>query len=267
MREATLSPQRPLAPLAFDSSRDEARKTASHGQSTGLRLTGLRYETDGRCLIDIADLALPSTGITVLMGPNGAGKSLLLRLIHGLLAPTGGEIRWRGAPLDDAARCSQAMVFQRPTLLRRSVAANLDFAMPRGLSRAERRGRCDRLLSDVGLDDRGHAPARSLSGGEQQRLALARALAGTPDVLLLDEPTANLDPTSVAMIEAIVRRVAAAGIAVIFVTHDIAQARRLGDRAVFLHQGRVAEAAPAETFFSAPRSAAARAYLRGELVL
>jgi tungstate transport system ATP-binding protein len=225
----------------------------------------LVLDRDGKRLIDGIDLTLTSGALTVLMGPNGAGKSLLLRLLHGLIAPTSGEIRWADEPMSSALRLRQGMVFQRPVLLRRSVAANLDFAL--GLRGATARERRDQLLERVGLLDRARQPARLLSGGEQQRLALIRALALDPDVLFLDEPTASLDPASVLMIEQVVRAAYQNGTKIIFVTHDLGQARRLADEVVFLHRGQLLEQAPADQFFAAPRSEFARAYLEGRLVL
>ena len=163
----------------------------------------LTFERDGRLLIDHIDLALGSGGITMVMGANGAGKSLLLRLLHGLLSPNGGVIRFGGASMSPSIRRRQGMVFQRPVLLRRSVAANIDFALH--LRKDASQERRDALLDRVGLLDRANQPARLLSGGEQQRLALARALALEPEVLFLDEPTASLDPASVLTIEHVVR--------------------------------------------------------------
>ncbi|MGI9416917.1 MAG: ATP-binding cassette domain-containing protein [Geminicoccaceae bacterium] len=230
-----------------------------------LATRALTLERDGRKLIDSIDLTLDAGGLTVVMGPNGAGKSLLLRLLHGLIPPTSGEIDWGGMPLSPAIRQRQGMVFQRPVLLRRSVAANLDFALGlrEGGSAAER----DALLDRVGLLGQAGQPARLLSGGEQQRLALIRALALEPDVLFLDEPTASLDPASVLTIEEVVRSAVRSGTKVIFVTHDLNQARRLGDEVVFLHRGRVLERSPAEQFFNAPGSDPAAAYIEGRIVL
>jgi tungstate transport system ATP-binding protein len=230
-----------------------------------LRARGLVFETGGRRLIDGIDLDLAAGGVTVVMGPNGAGKSLLLRVLHGLVAPTAGTITWGQGGSLDAARCRQAMVFQRPVLLRRSVAANIDFVLElRGRRSSERR---DELLGAVGLEGRQTMPARLLSGGEQQRLALARALAGEPDVLFLDEPTASLDPASVLKIEEIVAATRRAAVKVIFVTHDIGQARRLADDVVFLHRGRAIEHATASAFFERPATAAACDFLAGRIVL
>ncbi|WP_422825344.1 ATP-binding cassette domain-containing protein [Thalassococcus sp. BH17M4-6] len=224
----------------------------------------LCFDTDGQRLLHDVTLSLPARGITVVMGPNGAGKSVLLRLLHGLAAPTLGHVLWQGAPLDGAARDRQAMVFQKPVLLRRSVARNVDFVL-RARGRKDNALR-DTLLARVGLAERGGQPARRLSGGEQQRLALARALASAPDLLFLDEPTASLDPASAQMIEDILRSEVARGTKIVLVTHDIAQARRLADDIAFLHRGRLTEHRGAGAFFNAPASQPARDYLSGKLL-
>ena len=214
-------------------------------------------------VLDRLELDLGPTGCTMIMGPNGSGKSLLLKLLHGLMRPTSGRIDWGGeAPEQVTAR--QSLVFQKPVLLRRSVAANIDFVLKaRGKDTAERQA----LLDHVGLAHKANQPARLLSGGEAQRLALARALATDPEVLFLDEPTASLDPASVLAIEKIVSGARARGVRIIFVTHDIGQARRMADDVVFLHRGRVAAHEPAIDFFPEPRSPEARDYLNGKIVV
>jgi tungstate transport system ATP-binding protein len=229
-----------------------------------MRIAGVCFEVAGRRLLDRIDLMLGGGRLSVIMGPNGAGKSLLLRLMHGLLTPTAGDILWNGAPPGTGVRRRQALAVQRPVLLRRSAAANLDYVLGRSRRAAARR---DALLERVGLQSLARQPARTLSGGEQQRLALARALALDPEVLLLDEPTASLDPASVAIIESIVLAAQRDGTKVVFVTHDVAQARRIADEVVFLHRGRVEEHTTAPEFFEAPASRAARDYLAGRIVL
>ena len=233
-----------------------------------LEVRGLRYEVRETALVDGIDLSLEQPGITAIMGPNGAGKSLLLRLLHGLLVPSAGDIRWNGAPLDESVRRRQALVFQRPVLLRRSVLANVEFVLRlRAGASALHAPDARELLEQAGLGDRAGQPARRLSGGEQQRLAMVRALALDPDVLFMDEPTASLDPASVAAIEAIVVEAHRAGTKIVLVTHDLGQACRLADDVVFLHRGRVMEHTLAAQFFVRPRSQPARDYLAGRLVL
>ncbi|HEX5794508.1 MAG TPA: ATP-binding cassette domain-containing protein, partial [Geminicoccaceae bacterium] len=162
-----------------------------------LEAKGLVFEAGGRRLIDRLELSLRPGLRSVIMGPNGAGKSLTLRLLHGLLAPSAGAVLWAGRPADRHTRRRQAMVFQRPVLLRRSALGNLRHALAaRGVARSERAERAREALAAAGLAALARTPARRLSGGEQQRLALARALSLDPDVLVLDEPTASLDPAS-----------------------------------------------------------------------
>jgi tungstate transport system ATP-binding protein len=233
-----------------------------------LAVHALRFDAGGRRLIDGIDLEVRARRRLIVLGANGAGKSVLLRLMHGLLEPSGGAVTWRGAPADRAARRAQAMVFQRPVMLRRSVRANIAFALAsRGLSRGERAAREAEALARARLEHLAARPARVLSGGEQQRLALARAMACAPDMLFLDEPTASLDPASTHAIEGLIADAHSAGIAIVMVTHDAGQARRLGDDIAFLHAGRLVETGPAARVLDAPRSAAAQAWTEGRLHL
>jgi tungstate transport system ATP-binding protein len=233
-----------------------------------LELSGLTYEANGRRLIDQIGLRIEDRGITVVMGPNGAGKSLLLRLMHGLIEPSSGKILWNGRPMGPEIARRQAMVFQKPVLLRRSAAANIRYALGiRGVERSSRQIRVEQALRLAGLEDRASTPARVLSGGEQQRLCVARALSLEPDVLFLDEPTASLDPASTLGIERLLVDASSRGIKVIFVTHDVGQARRLANEVVFLLHGRLVEYRRAAAFFAGPDSEAARAFIDGRLVL
>lgn len=227
---------------------------------------GLGYAVERRELVRGVDLDIAPGRRTVVMGANGAGKSLLLRLLHGLIAPTSGHVLWKGRPLDAAGRRAQAMVFQRPVMLRRSVLANLDFALRvHGVSGPARRERERAALAMARLEDLAARPARVLSGGEQQRLAVARALACDPELLFLDEPTASLDPASTQAIETLIQEAHAAGVAIVLVTHDRAQALRLGDDVLFMSGGRIVESGPVARVLKAPRSEAARAWLEGRL--
>jgi len=233
-----------------------------------LSARNLVYEAGGKRLIDGVNLSLRDRRVTAVMGPNGAGKSLLLRLLHGLLGPTHGEVLWQGCPLDDAIRRRQAMVFQRPVLLRRSVAANIRYSLQvHGLPSAECARRLEHVLGVAHLAHLADRPARVLSGGEQQRLALARALSTAPEILFLDEPTANLDPASTLAIEDLLRDAHARGTTIVLVTHDMGQTRRLAHDVVFMHHGRVAEHADADGFLERPQSVAARAFVEGRIVL
>jgi len=234
-----------------------------------LEVSDLVYEIGGTRLLHDINFRLTAGTRTVLLGPNGAGKSLMLRLCHGLLTPTMGAIRWGGEVRSDPARHrrQQAMVFQRPVLLRRSVRANVEHALKlRRVPRGERRARADLALAQTGLAALGDRPARALSGGEQQRLALARAWATAPQVLFLDEPTANLDPAATRTVETLIDGFHAAGAKIVMTTHDLGQAQRVADEILFLHRGRLVEHGPAERFFKAPASKAARAFIDGELL-
>ncbi|HEY4375176.1 MAG TPA: ATP-binding cassette domain-containing protein [Burkholderiales bacterium] len=230
-----------------------------------VELRGLVFEGRGHRAVDGIDLVLPA-GRTVILGPNGAGKSVLLRLMHGLLAPTGGAVRW-------AAREGRvprlAMVFQKPVLLRRSALDNVLYGLllspaHRHEARARLRERAAAALQRVGLTHLAARPARVLSGGEQQRVALARVWALEPDVLLLDEPTASLDPAAIRAVEDIVAGIAEGGTSIIMTTHHRGLARRFADSVVVLEQGRVAEHTPTQEFFTRPRSGAGQSYLQGE---
>jgi tungstate transport system ATP-binding protein len=247
---------------------EAAQATAVVTPILPLETRGLTFEAGGRRLLAGIDLKLRPGVRTVVMGPNGAGKSLLLRLLHGLLEPTAGTIAWHGRPAEDATRRRQAMVFQRPVLLRRSALGNLQHALrSRGLARREQRRRAEDALDKAQLTASAHTPARLLSGGEQQRLALARALSLAPEVLFLDEPTANLDPASTVAIERLIQDAHEHGTKVVLVTHDAGQARRLADEIVFLCDGRLEDHAPAQHFFDAPGSPRARAFLEGRIVI
>ncbi len=238
------------------------------GEAPILSACSLAYSAEGKRLIDGLDLAIRPNRRTVVMGPNGAGKSLLLRLLHGLIRPDAGEVRWRGRPLDGAGRRAQAMVFQRPVMLRRSAFGNLTFALAvRGVGGRERTARASKALAMARLEELSRQPARVLSIGEQQRLAVARALVAGPELLFLDEPTASLDPASTAAIEALIDAAHRDGVTIVLVTHDLGQARRLGDDLVFVDRGRVVETGDAGRVLSAPRSVAARAWVEGRLHL
>ncbi len=230
-----------------------------------VRADGLVFEAHGKRLIDDVSVVLQPGPRTVVLGPNGAGKSLLLRLLHGLIKPTVGSVTWALGNADDV-RNRQAMVFQKPVLLRRSSAANVEYGLRlRGMPHAERVERVAEVLHRTGLRRFSDQPARLLSGGEQQKLALARAWALKPDLLFLDEPTASLDPAAIAAVEDIVQAMHADGTRIVMVTHDVGQARRLADEVMFMHKGRLLEKTPAATFFQAPESGEAAAFLRGEL--
>ncbi|WP_173405767.1 energy-coupling factor ABC transporter ATP-binding protein [Afipia birgiae] len=217
-------------------------------------------------ILDRLTLTLSSGSPTLVIGPNGAGKSTLLRLCMGLAVPTEGRITWGGRA--DAKPTRRAFVFQRPVMLRRTVSANVAYGLTHaGYPRAKLAARTAELLERVGLSDLAMRPARRLSGGEQQRLALARALARDPELLLLDEPTASLDPAATRGVEEIVRDTAQSGIKIVMASHDLGQVRRLAGDVVFMVRGNVREQTPAEDFLKNPSTSEAAAFVRGDLVV
>lgn len=230
-----------------------------------LTLDDVRFAAGSREIIRGITTAIDAGSRSVILGPNGAGKSVLLRLCHGLLAPTAGTIAWN-APEPPGLPRRQAMVFQRPVLLRRTALGNVTYALKlAGIRRAWREQAALEALARVGLTARAGQPARVLSGGEQQRLALARVWALRPEVLFLDEPTASLDPGATHEIERIIADLHAAGTKIVLVTHNLGQAHRLGDEILFLHQGRLVERAAADRFLKNPASPEAVRFLEGEL--
>lgn len=228
---------------------------------SAIRLEGALVRRAGQRLLGPLDLALPLAGITMVLGPNGAGKTTLLRLLHGM------ERLAQGAVAVDVAAADQGFVFQRPTMMRRSVLDNLAYPLRlrgqgRGLARAEALVR----LEAIGLGSKAGLEAHHLSGGERQKLALARALIAAPRLVFLDEPCASLDGASVRDIETMLQRARQEGVGAVMATHDLAQARRLADRVVLLHRGELIEQGPAAVFFAAPRTDLGRMFLRGEIL-
>ncbi|GGC80967.1 ATP-binding cassette domain-containing protein [Vreelandella lutescens] len=244
-------------------------KTLSHspvGQHSlssvpALHFQQASFEHRGHALLTPTTLTLSGCQRTLIMGPNGAGKSLLMRLAHGLLRPSSGHVRWEGTPP------VQAMVFQRPVLLRRSAIDNLIYALAvQRVPRRERKALALQALEKFGLASLAKRPARVLSGGEQQRLTLARAWLLKPAVLFLDEPTSALDPAAIKAVEEAVNEFHHNGTRIVMTTHDLHQAKRLADDVLFMYSGQVLEHTPAERFFDTPASSQARAFIRGELV-
>lgn len=247
--------------------RHDAAACASGGKAgiLPLRVTGVSFEVAGHCLLDDVCFQLERGPLTVILGANGAGKSLLLKICHGLLSPTRGEISWQSTSKVQV-RNRQAMVFQRPVLLRRSVAANIDYVLRlHCVAKPERHQRIAACLQLAGLSHLERRSARVLSGGEQQKLALARAWAVRPEIVFLDEPTANIDPAATLFMENLIKQFSRTGAKVVLTTHDLAQAKRLADEVLFLHQGRLLEQAPARQFFDGPENPLARAFIQGEL--
>jgi tungstate transport system ATP-binding protein len=235
-------------------------------------LEGVTKEYEGRCVLHVKELTVQQGEILVLVGPSGAGKSTLLRLLNFLEPLTDGHIRFLGNEFCANRQIAMSLrrrvttVFQRPILLNRSVWDNVAYGL-RLRGRRNVASRIQETLEQVGLKDLASRRARTLSGGEAQRVALARAMVLEPEVLLLDEPTANLDPYNVGLIEEIVQTLnRERGTTLVMVTHNIFQARRLAHRAALLLEGQVVEVADAATFFESPHDPRTAAFVRGEMV-
>ncbi len=230
-------------------------------------LEGVTVNLNGVRILDRINLTLAAGPPSVLIGPNGSGKTTLLRVAMGLAQPSAGRVTWGGLQAVQPLR--RAIVFQRPVMLRRSAAANLRYALDatRRMTRQARNARVAELLALVGLDGLGDRSARLMSGGEQQRLALARALARDPAVLLLDEPCANLDPAATKAVEDVIGAVAARNIKIVMSTHDLGSARRLAGEVIFMHRGQVIERSAAAAFFDAPQTNEARVFAAGGLLV
>jgi tungstate transport system ATP-binding protein len=199
-----------------------------------------------------------------LVGANGSGKTTLLRLLHGLL-PAEGR-RQDHVLLPEGRAPVAAMLFQRPFLMSLSVRWNVLLGLwLRGVPRNEREARCREALQRVGLAEMARRPARALSGGQQQRLALARAWALRPDLLLLDEPTASLDPSAKREVEALIADFGRDGVTVVLTTHNLGQAKRLATRVAYLEAGRLVVDLPVDRFFHDALPPAAAQFLKGEL--
>ena len=230
-----------------------------------LTLKNVTYYSDGKELLK-CNVTISEGPNTMVLGPNGAGKSIFLRVCHGLLKPTEGQVEWTGKE-QDANNPNQAMVFEKPIMLQRTAEENLAYGLK--LRKAKKdviKQRVSQVLQRVGLTEAAKQLATSLSAGEQQRLALGRAWVLEPDVLFLDEPTANLDPGSTAEVEIIIQEIKKSGTKIVMTTHDLGQARRLGGDIIFLYEGTLKEHSPAEKFFDSPETKEARAFLNGEIL-
>lgn len=257
-----------MANGAYPAERRELLQPVAADQHPLLPLVArqLRFGVNGLQIIRDISFWIGSSGRTVILGPNGAGKTVLLRLCHGLIEPTGGGLRWGDLSVAEA-RAEQAMVPHRPVLLRRSVTGNLLHVLRvKGIPRRDREPLVEAALQQAGLTQLAAHPARALSRGQQQRLAIARACVLRPAVLLLDEPTGNLDPAAVREVEDLIRTVGEAGTKILMTTHDIAQARRLAADVMFLGARRLLEHSSATEFFTAPKSPEAAKFLGGELI-
>lgn len=233
------------------------------------RIDGLKKEYEGRTILNIERMEVHAGEILAIVGPSGAGKSTLLRLLNFLESPTAGRIQYQAQAMNGNVpieiRRQVITVFQRPFLIRATVKENVAYGLYLRGEHAD--GRVQEILSRVGLSDLARLAAHKLSGGEMQRVALARALVVEPKVLLLDEPTANLDPYNVGLIEEIVRQHnRERGTTIVLVTHNIFQARRLSHRVGLLLAGRLVEVTDTATFFNSPSDPRTASFIRGDMV-
>ena len=230
-----------------------------------LKLANVSVKRRGKRLIGPVDFDLAPSGLTIIVGPNGSGKTTLLRVMHGVERTSEGAVTW--AVEDEEARHHQSYVFQSPIMLRRSVADNLRYPLRLAhVPKDDADARISHWAARIGLQDALSTPATRLSGGEKQKLALARALIRRPEVLFLDEPCANLDGPSTRDIEALLREALDAGTRVIMTTHDMGQAKRLASDAIFMLHGRIKESAPASNFFDDPQTPELQAFFRGDII-
>lgn len=230
-----------------------------------LTLQAAKVHWDGKTLLGPLDIELTAPGITAILGHNGAGKSLFLQLCHGQFRATSGSVLWNGMQARDT-RDRRSFMFQNTPLMRRSVAANVEFPLvARGIPKIERTKRVEEALHVARLSNSRLAPAASLSGGEKQRLALARALVTRPDVILLDEPAASLDPASTKELEASVREIASTGVKVLIATHNLMQARRIADDVLVFGAGALLAQEEASEFFNRKHDGPVADFLEGRL--
>lgn len=230
--------------------------------------SGLKIRRGGRTILDVPSIAFGGENVSAIVGPNGAGKSMLVKTLCGLVAPDEGSVDWNGRPPFRAGYRRLALLLQHPVMLRRSALANIVYALVQaGISRADADRKAREALRQAGLETIAGTSARLLSGGEKQRLALARAMALAPEILFLDEPAASLDPASTLRIEEMIARARDSGTSIVLVTHELAQARRLSDTVLLMHRGRIVEHAPTARFFDAPETEEARAFAAGEILI
>lgn len=230
-----------------------------------LTLTKTVAKIGGKTLVGPVDLTINPKGFTIVMGPNGSGKTTLLRLMHGLQRVGAGQVSWN-VP-EEAAQCKQAYVFQTPIMMRRTVVDSIAFPLVlRGVKKTKARQQAAEWATRFGLGDALQRSAPVLSGGEKQKLSLARALISKPDILFLDEPCANLDGRVTREIEIILQETQQAGTRIVMATHDMGQAKRLASDVIFMLKGSVHEAATAKDFFNGPQTREAQGFLIGDIV-
>ena len=231
-----------------------------------IKVKKLNFEKGHRKLLTDISCEIKAKGITIILGPNGAGKTLFLKCLHGLISHGNSKVTFANKSLNKSIRKQQSMVFQSPILLKRSVFKNISFALQQR-TKIINKEKILKVLKRVDLLNLVNENAILLSGGEKQRLCLARAIVTLPKVLFLDEATSNLDPYSIQIIEKIIKEVNRKGTKVIAVTHDLLQAKRLADDIIFINKGKMSELTNAKIFFSKPKSREGKLFIAGKLVL
>lgn len=247
---------------------DADRLTASTSAVSRVAGNALQIVRHGRTLLDLSFITFGHAGCSAIVGPNGAGKSLLIRTLSGLMMPDRGQVLWADRAPDAQRRHQVGLMLQRPVLLRRSALHNVSYALRLvGLTRHDSHRQAARMLQEAGLDKVIDVPAQRLSGGEQQRVALVRALALKPDMLFLDEATANVDPASTLVIEQQLMMAMQTGLRLVMVSHDVGQVRRLAQEVVLMHNGQIVEQSPCSVFFNQTNNPVSRRWLAGELLV
>ena len=241
---------------------DKQKKSKS---LTPIVVSNLSILLDEIKILDKINCKIHNESIIAILGPNGAGKSMFLKSINGLIGVESRKIYFNSREINDHIRKDMALVFQKPTLLRRTVLENMQFVLEKKNKISNLQ--ITNLLQRVGLDIYKYKPAKLLSGGEQQRLSLARALLINPSLLLLDEPTANLDPYSLNLIEEIILDENKKGKTIILTTHDMGQAKRLAKEILFFNKGKLLEQTKAIKFFKKPKTKEAQSYINGKILL
>jgi tungstate transport system ATP-binding protein len=231
---------------------------------THLAFENMSFVNDGKPLLGPVNLDVTLNGITCVLGYNGAGKSLFLELCHGMLKPSIGQVNWNGHSAL-STRKQRGFIFQHRIILRRSVRQNIALSMQAaGWNAKDINTRMDELLTMAQLTAKADDPAAILSGGEAQRMALVRALATRPDVVIMDEPTSSLDPGAATKFENLIKQVALTGVKFIWATHNVAQAQRFADDVIFINAGNVLEHGRASKFFANPQTEIAKRYVKGQ---
>ena len=239
-----------------------------------VEIKGLKKEYDGKTVLHIDDLKLENEKINVIIGPSGAGKSTMLQILNGIESPSEGVVIFDGEEIKKgrkvalATRRKMSMVFQKPVLFNSTVYENV--ACPLKLRKVPPKlinESVNDILRLVGLSDKARQRALTLSGGEAQRIAVARSIVTQPKVLLMDEPTANLDPANVELIEKVIEFTTTAyKSTVVIVTHNMYQAKRLGENIIFLLNGKVVETGSSDKLFLSPENDKTLAFINGEMI-